>query len=243
MASSGISSAWYAHASEESSVRSIFPALYDCVMRIAERGRLAEWRRDIVRPAAGDVLEIAAGTGLDFPHYRAGVTVIATEPDLRMIERARRRAEHADATIILVAADAQALPFREQSFDTVVVALGLCTIPSPARALAELRRVLRPNGVARFLEHVRHQQPIIGSVQDLATPVWRRIAGGCRLNERSVGTVRRAGFQMNEVRSALGGYVVMIEATNDSVNHPGDGRKSRHGRAGHRRSMNGQTSR
>ncbi len=194
-------------------VRSGFPALYDCVMRTAERGRLAEWRRTVVRPAAGDVLEIAAGTGLDFPHYRAGVTVVATEPDLRMLERARCRAEHAAATIVLVAADAQALPFREHSFDTVVVGLGLCTIPSPTHALAELRRVLRPGGVARLLEHVRHRQPIIGWVQDLATPVWRRIAGGCRLNERSVDTVRRAGFRMNDVRSALGGYIVMIEAT------------------------------
>lgn len=195
------------------SVRSGFPALYDCAMRTAERGRLAEWRREVVRPAEGDVLEIAAGTGLDFPHYRAGVTVVATEPDLRMLERARDRAERADATIVLVAADAQALPFRDRSFDTAVVGLGLCTIPSPPRALAELRRVLRPGGIARLLEHVRLERPIIGWVQDVATPVWRRIAGGCRLNERSVDTVRRAGFRIDEVRSALGGYVVMIEAT------------------------------
>ena len=194
-------------------MRSAFPALYDCVMRSAERGRLGEWRREVVRPAGGDVLEIAAGTGLDFPHYRAGVTVVATEPDLRMLERARDRAARADATIVLVAADAQALPFRDRSFDTVVVGLGLCTIPSPPRALAELRRVLRLGGVARLLEHVRHERPIIGWVQDVATPVWRRIAGGCRLNERSVDTVQRAGFRIDEVRSTLGGYVVMIEAT------------------------------
>lgn len=194
-------------------MRSAFPALYDCVMRVAERGRLGEWRRDVVRPAGGDVLEIAAGTGLDFPHYRAGVAVVATEPDLRMLARARDRAERADAVIVLVAADARALPFRDRSFDTVVVGLGLCTIPSPPRALAELRRVLRPGGVARLLEHVRLERPIIGWVQDVATPVWRRIAGGCRLNERSVDTVQRAGFRIDEVRSTLGGYVVMIEAT------------------------------
>lgn len=183
-------------------------------MRIAERGRVATWRREVVRPATGDVLEIAAGTGLDFPHYRAGVTVIATEPDLRMLERARARAECADAAISLVAADAQALPFRDRSFDTVVVGLALCTIPSPPRALGELTRVLRPGGVARLLEHVRLERPILGWVQDVATPVWQRIAGGCRLNERSVDTVRRAGFRIDTVRSALGGCVVMIEATN-----------------------------
>ena len=197
-------------------VRSGFPALYDCVMRTAERGRLAEWRREVVRPAAGDVLEIAAGTGLDFPHYRAGVTVVATEPDLRMLERARDRAERADATIVLVAADAQALPFRDQSFDSVVVGLGLCTIPSPPRALAELRRVLRPGGVARLLEHVRAEHPVAGWLQDLLTPAWRRLAGGCRLNERSVETVRRAGFRIDDVRPHMGRYIVTIEASTPS---------------------------
>ena len=182
-------------------------------MRAAERGRLAEWRREIVRPANGEILEIAAGTGLDFPHYRAGVTVVATEPDLRMLWRARLRAERADATVLLVAADAQALPFRDRTFDTVVIGLGLCTIPSPRRALVELRRVLRPGGIARLLEHVRVERPVAGWLQDLLTPIWRRVAGGCRLNERSVETVQDAGFRIDDLRSHMGGYVVTIEAS------------------------------
>ena len=194
-------------------VSRVFPVLYDVVMRTVARGRLAEWRRTIVEPATGNVLEIAAGTGLDFPYYRAGVMVIATEPDLRMLARARVRAQRADATILLVAADAQALPFRDSAFDTVVVGLALCTIPGPARALAELQRVLRAGGMARLLEHVRVDHPVIGRLQDLLTPVWSRIAGGCRLNERSVDHVRHAGFVMTDVKSHLGGYIVTIEAT------------------------------
>ena len=190
-----------------------FARLYDCVMRIAERGRLAEWRRDLVWPVEGRVLEIAAGTGLDFPHYRAGVTVIATDPDWGMVQRARVRAERAVATILLVAADAEALPFRAGSFDTCVVALGLCTIPSPPRALAEVGRVLRPGGTARLLEHVRIQRPIIGWLQDVLTPLWRRVAGGCRLNERSLESVRRAGLRIDESRSHMGGYVIAITAS------------------------------
>lgn len=205
----------------EFSVRRGFPALYDFAMRIAERGHLGEWRREVVRPADGDVLEIAAGTGLDFPHYRAGVRVVATEPDQRMIERARDRAERSAATIILVAADAQALPFRDGTFDTVVVGLGLCTIPSPRRALAELRRVLRPGGVARLLEHVRVERPVVGWLQDLFTPLWRRLAGGCRLNARSVETVRCAGFRIDNLRSYMGGYVVTIEASTPAGSPPG----------------------
>lgn len=194
-------------------MRGGFPALYDCTMRTAERGRLAEWRCDVVGAAEGNVLEIAAGTGLNFRHYRSSVTVVATEPDLRMLERARERTARAAATILLAAADAQALPFRDRTFDTVVVGLGLCTIASPPRALAELRRVLRPGGIARLLEHVRVERPVIGWLQDLLTPLWRRIAGGCRLNERSVQTVRQAGFRIDELRSHMGGSVVAIRAT------------------------------
>lgn len=119
-------------------------------MRTAERGHLAEWRRDVVGPAEGDVLEIAAGTGIDFPHYRAGVTLVATEPDLGM------------------------------------------------------------------LEHVRVERPNIGWLQDLLTPVWRRLAGGCRLNERSVETVRSAGFHIDDLRSHMVGYIVTIEASTPS---------------------------
>ena len=191
-----------------------FAAAYDCVMRLAERGRLAAWRREVFGLADGNVLEIAAGTGLNFPYYCAGTIVVATEPDLAMLERARDRARVAEAAIILVAADAQALPFRALTFDTVVVGLGLCTIPSPVGALAELRRVLRPAGVARLLEHVRmDHHPVIGRLQDVLTPVWSRIAGGCRLNERTVDTVRRAGFQIDEIRSHVGGAVVAIKAS------------------------------
>ena len=189
-----------------------FPAVYDCVMRQSERGRLAAWRREVVASAEGDVLEIAAGTGLNFPYYSSGTTVVATEPDIAMLERASSRASDAEAAIILVAADAQALPFRARTFDTVVVSLGLCTIPSPAAALAEFRRVLRPTGVARLLEHVRVDNAIVGRLQDILTPIWRRVAGGCRLNERTVETVRRAGFQLDEIRSHMGGAFVTIKA-------------------------------
>ena len=191
----------------------LFPRLYDAVMGVAERGRLARWRREPVRPVEHAVLEIASGTGLDFRHYQAGVTVIATEPDLAMLDRARVRAENAAAAVFLVAADAQALPFRDGSFDTCVIALGLCTIPSPASALAEVSRVLRMGGTARLLEHVRVERPVIGRMQDALTPMWRHIAGGCRLNERTIDSVKRSGLRIDDSRSHLGGAVVAITAS------------------------------
>ena len=190
-----------------------FPRLYDAVMGVAERWRLGRWRRELLQPARGLILEIAAGTGLDFEHFAPGTTVIATEPDAGMLHRARDRARHARSRILLVAADAQALPFRDGVFDEAVSGLALCTIPSPAMALAETRRVLKADGTLRALEHVRLEQPVLGWLQHALTPLWSRVAGGCRLDERSLETVRRAGFHVDALRWRLGRYVVAITAS------------------------------
>ena len=189
-----------------------FAALYDGVMALAERGPIGRLRRDVVAPARGMVVEIAAGTGLDFRHYAKGTTVVATEPDPAMLERARRRTLDAEADIVVVAADAQHLPFRAGAFDTAVVALGLCTIPRPDAALAELHRVLKPTGGVHLLEHVRVDQPVLGRLQDLLTPVWRRLAGGCRLNQRTVQLVRDAGFHIVQLDSHSQGVFVTMSA-------------------------------
>ncbi|MBX6331844.1 MAG: methyltransferase domain-containing protein [Gemmatimonadaceae bacterium] len=191
----------------------IFPRLYDLVMARAERGRVGRWRHTMVAPAQGRVLEIGAGTGLDFPHYRADAWVVATDPDMAMLERARARAREARARIELVVADAEALPFDDAAFGAGVVALAMCTIPHPERALGELRRVLRPGGALRMLEHVRVDHPaFVGRLQDWITPVWRRVAGGCYLNRRTVDAVRGAGFELTAVTSYSGGYVREIVA-------------------------------
>ncbi len=190
----------------------LFPWLYDVIMRAAERGRFSRWRHSVVRSAWGRTLEIGAGTGLNFSHYRAGGTVIATEPDLGMLARARDRARVPDAVILLAAANAEALPFRAATFDTAVVGLALCTIPRPELALAELRRVLRSGGSLHLIEHVRVANPIAGRLQDWLTPLWRRVAGGCRLNRRTVEAVAASGFVLEEVRPHAGGLVVEIDA-------------------------------
>ena len=181
-------------------------------MSIAERGAAGRLRRDAVAPSRGRVVEIAAGTGLGFRHYQAGTFVVATEPDLAMLERGRRRVAEAKARIVLVAADAEKLPFRAAAFDTAVVALGLCTIPRPDEALAELHRVLTRDGVIRLLEHVRVDQPVVGWLQDSLTPVWRKLAGGCRLNQHTVGIVRDAGFHIVQLHSHARGVFVTMSA-------------------------------
>src|SRR5688572_21281207 len=158
----------------------LFPRVYDAVMGLFERTRLAHWRRSTVCPASGLVLEIGAGTGLDFGYYVSGTTVIASDPDVGMLERARQKAGTAAATVLLVAADAGALPFRRGTFDTGVGGLVLCTIPDPGRALAEVRRVLKRGASLRLLEHVRMPNRLVARIQGTLTPIWIRIARGCR---------------------------------------------------------------
>jgi ubiquinone/menaquinone biosynthesis C-methylase UbiE len=188
----------------------LFPRVYDAVMGLFERTRLARWRRSTVCPATGLVLEIGAGTGLDFGYYASGTTVIATDPDAGMLERARRKAGSAAATVLLVAADAEALPFGRGTFDVGVGGLVLCTIPNPGRALVEVRRVLKRGASLRLLEHVRMPNRWVARIQASLTPIWIRIARGCHLDRDAVEIVTHAGFALESVVSHAGGYVVEI---------------------------------
>lgn len=182
-------------------------------MARAERGRLGRWREELVSASRGRIVEIGAGTGLNFAHYHPGTWVVATDPDIDMLQRAKQRAAHASATISLVAADGEALPFRDGAFGEAIVGLAMCTIPHPERALRELQRALETSGRLRLLEHVRLDNPLLGKLQDWMTPIWRRVAGGCRLNRRTVQLVAESGlFKVESVRGHLGGYVQLIGA-------------------------------
>jgi ubiquinone/menaquinone biosynthesis C-methylase UbiE/outer membrane lipoprotein-sorting protein len=196
---------------------SVFPRLYDVVMGWFERGMLARWRHSTVTPATGLVLEIGAGTGLDFAHYRPGTMVVASDPDLGMLACAKARADSAAADIRLVAADAEALPFRPDTFDTGVVGLALCSIPHPERALAEVRRTLHRGGAVRVLEHVRARNRIVAAMQDWLTPIWASVANGCRLNRDPVSLVSHAGFELQSVTEHARGHVVEIVARRTAV--------------------------
>jgi ubiquinone/menaquinone biosynthesis C-methylase UbiE len=181
-------------------------------MVAVERSRLAHWRQSVVRPARGCVFELGAGTGLNLPHYNPGVTVVATDVDSRMLWRARTRAARANATVLLVAADAEALPFRAGVFDDAVIGLALCTIPHPGSALAEVRRAVRSRGAVRLLEHVRAPNRFVASLQDWLTPAWRRLASGCHHNRDAGSTVRRSVLEIEQVIAHAGGSVVEILA-------------------------------
>lgn len=177
-----------------------FAAIYDRLNAAAERTFLRPVREEVAGKARGRVLEIGCGTGASFPYYRGTVTeLVATEPDPHMLARARTRAAAVGRTIDLRQAPAEALPFDDRSFDTVVSTLVLCTVRDPARALAEVKRVLRPGGELRFYEHVRHDHALGALSQDLVTPLWRRCFAGCEPNRDTARLIREAGFEIVEL--------------------------------------------
>ncbi|HSD78941.1 MAG TPA: class I SAM-dependent methyltransferase [Solirubrobacteraceae bacterium] len=176
--------------------------VYDrCTARTEDAG-VRERRRGLLAEARGDVVEVGAGTGLNLPLYpRAGlVRIVAVEPDAHMARRLRRRrAGDAPAPVEVVRADGAALPFGDASFDTAVTTMVLCTVPDPAAVLAEVARVLRPGGRLLFLEHVRAHEARLARLQDRVTPVWRRVAGGCRPNRSTLATLRASPLRVERV--------------------------------------------
>lgn len=173
-----------------------FAALYDGMNRSEEKGFLGEMRRQLLAEVTGDVLEIGVGTGANFAHYPAAARVVALEPDPFMLKRAEQKlADLGRTNITLRRAPAEALPFPDASFDTVVSTLVLCTVADPGRALDEIRRVLRPGGRLLFIEHVR-ADGVGGSVQDAIRPLWGWFGAGCHPNRRTHDTLRDGGWDV-----------------------------------------------
>jgi ubiquinone/menaquinone biosynthesis C-methylase UbiE len=172
----------------------VFAALYSLLDAAAQRGWLGERRRALVADAPGIVLELGAGHGANLPHYRAAENLILTEPDAAMRARLEARLGLARVKVEVLAAEAARLPMPDASVDVVVAAFVLCTVPDVPAALAEVRRVLHPAGELRFLEHVR-PDGAAGQFADAIEPLWRRAAGGCHPNRRTLDLLRDAGFR------------------------------------------------
>lgn len=177
----------------------IFAALYDPLGARWEEKYGAAFRREVLADARGRVLEIGVGTGLSFAHYPPEVELVGVEPSGPMLERARARAAEDGREITLVQAAAEELPFEDGSFDTVVTIAVLCTVRDPQRALAEVRRVLRPDGRFVFAEHVRATDPKLARWQDRLERPWGFFAGGCHPNRRTLEAIESAGFEVRDL--------------------------------------------
>src|SRR5215218_4936942 len=166
---------------------------YDFFFARAERGGLRELRRRALAGARGETLEIGAGTGLNHDLYPPAVSALTlTEPFEPMARQLRDKAASLAIPVAVVEAPAEALPFADDSFDTVTLTLVLCTVPDPDRALAEIARVLKPGGRFLFLEHVRADEPGLARWQDRLHGPWYVFGHGCHCNRDTLTAIERS---------------------------------------------------
>lgn len=175
-------------------------ALHELVRWWLDVRGFAAVRADVCARARGDVLELGAGGGANLRHYRGLDSLTLLEPDPAAAELARRRIRAHGPSTRVVEDRAESLPFADASFDAVVGTLVMCSVDDPTRALAEIRRVLRPGGAYHFAEHVRSPDPDVASMQDRRCAAWRSCCRGCTPNRDTVASVRAAGFTLDDVR-------------------------------------------
>ncbi len=178
----------------------LFAQLYERSSIGADKRGVAAWRAAVVGRATGDVVEIGAGNGLNLKHYPAEVRrLVLTEPSRAMRSKLRRRLRVPEGADVEVAEGvAEAIPLPDASVDTVVSTLVLCSVTSQAQALAEARRVLRPDGRLLFIEHVLADDPAVARWQRRLVPVCRCLAAGCDPSRDTAAAIEGAGFAIED---------------------------------------------
>ncbi|AWN42511.1 class I SAM-dependent methyltransferase [Methylobacterium durans] len=177
----------------------VLPRLLDRAMANEE---LVPYRRRVAGAAAGRVLEVGLGSGLNLPFYGPEVNhLMALEPSRPLLALAERRSAAGRLPVAFVAGSALAIPLAGGSVDTVVTTWTLCSMPDATAALAEMRRVLRPGGTLLFAEHGRAPDRWVARWQDWLTPAWKPLAGGCHLNRPIADLIQGAGFGLIDLRT------------------------------------------
>ncbi|MGH3735474.1 MAG: class I SAM-dependent methyltransferase [Micromonosporaceae bacterium] len=189
---------------------------YDKQIAFAERIWFGGGRQWLGSRARDRVLEVGIGTGRSLPFYPADVTLTGIDLSPAMIGIARQRAADLGVAVDLRVGDAEALPFDDEAFDTVVCALSLCTIPDPAAALGEMRRVLAPEGRLLLLDHIGSTWPPIRAAQWLLEQLTIRAAGE-HFTRRQLPLVQAAGFTVVEVQRLKAGTVERIFARKPAI--------------------------
>ena len=195
-----------------------FAAVYDRAIASMETKWLGAARRQMLAGVTGNVLEVGAGTGANFQYYSAQAKVTATEFSKYFIKRAAAKITGASAEITLQEADAENLPFADDTFDAAVGTLVFCSVHDQMKALSEVRRVTKPGASLLMIEHVQADTPGKRMILNLWNPCQKVLAGGCNLNRDTRAAVVAAGFKIDEVRtlmveSGLSPHV-LIRATN-----------------------------
>lgn len=177
--------------------RRVLPRIVDISLRSADFARI---RARVAAGLDGEVLEIGFGSGLNVPHYPATLTrVVAIDPATAGRKLAAQRIARCAVPIEFAGLDAGALPTDDGSVDHVLSTWTLCTVPDPALALTEIRRVLRPGGSLHFAEHGLAQDERVARFQHRFTPVQRRVFGGCHLDRPIDELIVAAGFELTRI--------------------------------------------
>lgn len=192
----------------ESSGHRKFAAFWEFAARHEGRKELA-LRKEVTAAARGRTLEIGFGVGSNWPYLPAEVEYVGIEPDPYMRRRATGHLP-AGRQLTLDDGTAEALDFPDESFDTVIGTLVFCTVCDPPRALAEVRRVLKPGGEFRFLEHVRARNRVGAALQDAIRPLWTRLGAGCNPNRDTLSLIHAAGLETPVLRNVKVGPLPAI---------------------------------
>ena len=185
---------------------------YDRIISWAEKALFGGAREWVCSQARGEVLEIAVGTGRNFPFYPEEVLLTGIELSPKMLDLARRRARELGRDADLRVGDAHNLPYPDASFDTVIVTLALCTIPDHRRALAEAARVLRPGGQLLLLEHVRSPVLPVRLLQRVLEPLTLLLDHDHLLRE-PLRHVEDAGLVVESLERSKLGIVERLQAS------------------------------
>ncbi len=178
-----------------------FARMYARMAADFEAKGAAEHRTETLAGLTGRVVEVGAGTGINFRHYPTTVTeIVAVEPEPYLRDLASKAATSASVPVTVVDGHAEHLPLDDASCDAGVAALVLCSVPNQAAALAELRRVIRPGGELRFYEHVRSDRPGFARAQQVLDAVWPVLGGGCHASRTTLDAIQTAGFDVETVR-------------------------------------------
>jgi ubiquinone/menaquinone biosynthesis C-methylase UbiE len=173
------------------------------VIRMAMGNReLRPFRERVLARAAGRVLEIGIGSGVNLPLYGGGVReVVGLEPSPELLAMAERAAEHLTTTVSFISGSAEHMAIDRHSVDTVVMTWTLCSIADAPLALSEVRRVLKADGQLLFVEHGLAPEESVRRWQNRLTPVWKRIGGGCHLNRPIRSLIENAGFAISQLET------------------------------------------
>ncbi|MEO2076295.1 MAG: class I SAM-dependent methyltransferase [Bacillus sp. (in: firmicutes)] len=192
----------------------LFAKWYDFFMNPLEKKKFKKIRNELISKATGNVLELGAGTGINFLFYKKVDKVFAIEPSPYMVERSATKVKKAVVPIEIIQASAEELPFADNTFDTVVATLVFCTIPNPEKALVELKRVCKPEGSILLFEHVKMKNRLLGALQEWLTPAWKRVCDGCCLNRDTVELFQARGIQIKNMETYYSDLFIAVEGVN-----------------------------